>query len=278
MSNSQISKMFNSPELASLYKKGELDRVLNRFHDEINTKTLVGSGGDASVFSCEDEDAVIKLCTKQIRYFKHFGKKGSAMGFQKHINSLDPFFVPVEKILYEDKNVFLYKQRKCGIITSKEITQQVVIDVFRLVQFMLINGILLTDLAPHNLGLLDGQVVVFDYHGLHRLKKKGQIKREYWWKRIARNLTRFICGYLIPDKRKEYANLMQNCNQEAIRKLEREAGLPVSFALLIKYLESHRNKVNLDQVIDLIEDTITDIKATKPKKRHRRPNNESRRK
>jgi len=255
-------KLFNSPELARLYKKGELDKVLNIYKHRINKKTLVGSGGDASVFRCDDDQCVLKLCTKQIRYFKHFSKRGRASKFMVHINRLDPFFVPVEEILYEDKNVFIYKQKRCTIITSKDIDKQVVIDVFRLVQFMLNNNILLTDLAPHNLGLVNGQVKVFDYHGLHRLKKKGVIKRTYWWKRIVRNLTRFVCGFYIPHKRTEYAGLMQNCNRSTIKKMGRDPSIPYSFIELIKYLESRRDKVSLDKTVDLLEACISQIKAS----------------
>jgi len=265
-------KLFNSPELASFYRKEALDEVLHQLRKEINTKTLIGSGGDASVFGSADGRYVIKLCTKKIRYFKHFGKRGQATEFQKHINGLDPFFVPVEEIMYEDRNIFVYKQKRCDIITSQDIDLQVVVDVFRLVQFMLINDILLTDLAPHNLGLLDGHIVAFDYHGLHRLKKKGQIKRANWWKRVARNLTRFICAYCVPDKRKDYAKLMQNCNSSAVKKLENEKDLPRSFGRLIRYLLEHKNKASIDRIVDLLEQCISDLKGNKSSERssHRR--------
>ena len=253
-------KLFNSRELFRLHEKGELDEILKIFRHTINGDTLLGSGGDASVFRCDDDQYVLKLCSKQIRYFKHFAKRGSASKFLTHINKLHPFFVPVEEILYEDKNVFIYRQKRCEIVRHKDITKQVVIDVFKLVQFMLINNILLTDLAPHNLGIVDGQVKVFDYHGLHPLKKKGSIKRKYWWKRIVRNLTRFICGLYVPHKRTEYARLMQNCNQLTIKKLNGDPHVPQSFIDLIKYLESYRNKVSVDKVVYLLGECVSHIK------------------
>jgi hypothetical protein len=261
------SKMFNCSELNSFYRKGRLDVVLRKFRHELNPKTFIGSGGDTCVFSYDDGKSVLKLCTKGIRYFKHFGKRGDAKGFQKHINSLYSFFVPVDEIWYEDDDIFIYKQQRCDIITSKDINKQIVIDVFRLIQFMLINDILLTDLAPHNLGLMNGHVVIFDYHGLHRLKKKGQINRENWWKRIARNLTRFISALYVPNKRQEYANLMQNCNSKVIKKLEHQGDLPSSFISLIKYLNKHNEKASIDQVVDLIDDCIYNIKSFKHKDR-----------
>lgn len=252
---------FKCPDLRHLYSSGKLDHVIKQFGNLINNQTLIANGGDASVFDYHNGESVLKLVPKTIRFFQHFGNKGptSANEFQKYINHLDPFFLPVDEILYEDDNVFIYTQRKCQLLNTKTINTGVVIDVFRLIQFMLLSDILLTDLAPHNLGIYKDHVLVFDYHGLHRLKKNGQIKRTNWWRRLARNLTRFICCIYVPDRRKEFAQLMQNCNSNTIAKFENEPQMPISFVELLKYLSNQQNRVIIDQVYEYLELCIHDL-------------------
>ena len=259
----KLNKMFNSIELSRLYKGGELNRFFSKFGNIFNPDTLIASGGDTTVFRYEQNGTklVAKIVPKNIRFFKHFGKNNSAKDFKKYINRLEPYFLPVEEILYEDENVFVYTQQKCSLIESDKINKKVVIDVFRLIQFMLINDILLTDLAPHNLGIIHKHVVVFDYHGLHRLTRDGAIKREDWWRRLVRNLTRFTCGLYNPKKRPEYSALMQNCDQNVVKKMESDPDIPPVFTTLVKYLMEERNNGSLEKICELIENCIRFIKA-----------------
>lgn len=260
-----MSNMFTSIELSKLYKEGALDNLFKKCGHLMNPSTLYASGGDTTVFRYvhDGRKSVIKIAPKNIRFFKHFGKTRSAKEFKKYINRLDPFFLPVEDIIYEDENVFVYTQKKCRLIKSNRINKKVVADVFRLVQFMLVNNILLTDLAPHNLAILHRQVVVFDYHGLHRLTKDGVIKREDWWRRLARNLTRFICGLYNPKKRSEYSTAMQNCDRNVIKKMEEDPGIPEVFTTMIKYLLKEQNNVSINKLCTFLEKCITCIGSMK---------------
>lgn len=261
----KFGKMFMSVELAKLYKAGQLDSMIKDLGNIITPSNLIASANDTTVFSCtrNGEKYVCKVTPKNLRFFKHFGKERSGKEFKKYINRLDPYFLPVEDILYEDENIFVYTQKKCSVIESSNIDKKVVIEVFRLIQFMLVNNILLTDLAPHNLGILHKKVVIFDYHGLHRLTKDGSINREDWWRRLARNLTRFVCSLEGAHKRAEYSLLMQNCTEETIQKMEGDSSIPAIFSSMIRYLSTEQNNASIDKLCDYLEKCIIEIKAHK---------------
>jgi hypothetical protein len=259
--------MFISDELSRLFKADQMAPIFQKFGHIINPENLLASANDTSVFNYKMNGAsyVVKIVPKNIRFFKHFGHNHNrqAKDFKKYINRLEPYFLPVEDILYEDDNLFVYAQKKCKIIESKKIDKKVVVDVFRLVQFMLINNILLTDLAPHNLGIYEKNIVVFDYHGLHRLKKDGVIKRSDWWRRLARNLTRFVTSLKSQHKRAEYSELMQNCDEEAVVKLEKDPEIPKVFSALIRYLMEKQEKASIESVCTQLEACINHIKGQK---------------
>jgi hypothetical protein len=135
---------------------------------------------------------------------------------------------------------------------------------------------ILTDLAPHNLGIINNQVIVFDYHGLHKLRKDGKIKRQNWWRRIARNLVRFICAIYCPQKRKEFVTAMQNCDSSAIYKLEQDNDLPSVFVELIKYMYHNENKASVTIICEYLESCIELIKQDfKDKKRNKKKHSQS---
>jgi hypothetical protein len=262
--------MFKSVELAHLEETGQLRVLMSKFRGFTSGK-LIASGGDATVFDY-DGGCVAKICSKKIRYFKHFGSNNSAESFKRHINELYPFFLPVVDILYEDLNVFVYTQKKCQMLNTKSIDNSIVIDILRLIQFMIINNVILTDLAPHNLGLINinGQLqtIIFDYHGLHPLSdESGDIKRAGWWRRLARNMTRFVSALYVPEKRKHYGALMQNCDSIVLLELQNEKSIPVSFTNLLTYLSTYQNKAEIDQIclhIDLcVEDLKKAVKSSK---------------
>jgi hypothetical protein len=258
-SGNKLTKMFSSLELLRLYEYGQLNKMLEQLGSLINPKTFETSGGDVSVFNYnkDGQKYVIKIAPKNIRFFRHFGRGDhSAIDFQKYINRLEPFFVPVEEIMYEDENIFVYTQKKCKVVESSRINKKTVIDVFRLVQFMLINDIILTDLAPHNLGLYQGHVVVFDYHGLHRLTENGAIKEIDWWKRLVRNLTRFICGLYNQRKRPLYSDLMQNCDARVIKKMEDDAFFPSEFINFIKFVMIEGRNAKIETMCEYLQGCI----------------------
>ena len=276
------SDLFHSKELLKLYNGGQLDVVLDQFSDVINQENFLGGGGDASGFLYNEGTQVLKLCLKNIGYFKRYGhmtpheatetetpmiscdynrrqitrnqrqiggtlsvKKGGgnptqAQQFKEHINSYSSirgFLVPIEEILYEDENVFIYTQKRCQLLKKDSISPRIVIGVIQMIQFMLRKNILVTDISPHNLGLLKGQVVLFDYHGLHPFQRRdGTIKRRKWCGRILRNLARYLSYIYAPEKIAEYTQLMQSVDHQTIKKLKSDGLLPSSFIRLAIYV------------------------------------------
>ena len=261
-------QLFKNIELSRLYKFGLMTHFFKKYGHLTTQKTLLATGGDTTVFNyVTDKDGkeslVLKIVPKNIRFFKHFGKNHSAKDFKKYINRLQPYFIPVEEIIYEDENFFAYTQRKCHLITSDKISHNVVVDLFKLIQFMLVNDILLTDLAPHNLGLIKKQLVVFDYHGLHRLTEHGVIKRQDWWRRLIRNLTRFICGLYCPHQRAEYSLLMQDCTTDVVRKLSNDSHIPKEFSKLVEYVMKEQENTSIPKLCEHLESCIKTIHSHK---------------
>lgn len=257
-------KLFHSQRLLKLYQQGKLDDVLEKFSDEINEETFIAAGSDSSSFSYKKGQQVLKLCIKDIGYFKRYGT--GLMGltesqqFKEHINSLMNFFVPIEEILYEDNNVFVYTQNHCQLLKKDKVSPRIVIGIFQMVQFMLKKNILATDIAPHNLGLLNDNIVLFDYHGLHPLKRlDGRIKRHQWWGRLIRNLTRYMSYIYAPQKTAKYAQLMQYVDDNTIKKLRDDQLLPFTYLQLIEYLSINDTKVSIEKIFDLLQDCIITI-------------------
>jgi len=251
--------MFTSLELSRLLKGGGMNQFLKQYGNLVNSNTFIACGGDTAVFDYNNQ--VIKVVPKNIRFFKHFGNdRHSAKDFKKYINRLEPFFLPVGEVMYENDDFFVYTQEKCKLIESKRINKKTVINLFRLIQFMIVNNVILTDLAPHNLGVSNKGLVVFDYHGLHRLTKNGKIKRPDWWRRLARNLTRFMCGLYCPKKRSQYSQMMQQCDSYVIKTMTADKDLPSVFTELIKYLMTQQNHVSIEELCNHLEQCIKYIK------------------
>jgi hypothetical protein len=197
-----MKKLFNSKRLERLYEKGKLNDVFKHFPDQINLQTWIGSGSEAAAFYYNHQ--VIKVCSKKIRFFEE-AEHSSAQLFQDQVNQLKPFLVPINEILYENRHIVIYTQDRCQLLTSifsykksisdgdqSLITPYISLSFLQLIIFMFENNQLVSDIGAHNLGLLNGQLVVFDYHGLHPIVKNGSICHQKWWKRPITNLSYFL--------------------------------------------------------------------------------------
>lgn len=250
------TKLFKSGDLGHLYKSGALKEVMSKFKDIMTSKNLAGSGTDAVAFYYNGGTEVFKLCNKKINYFIQFSQN-QASQFQQQINSLTPIFLPVEEILYEDDNIFVYTQKVCKILNKDLITPEIVVEIFKMVQFMIINNVILTDLAPHNIGIYDNQVVFFDYHGLRPLKLgSGKIKHKKWWKRLFRNLTSYLCYIYSPNQREEYEKLIENLDLSVIKRMKKHNRLPAVFIELLDYVMNYQNEASLEKVALLLQNTF----------------------
>src|SRR5438874_2148806 len=149
-----MKPFIHSTKLLNCYKKGKLDRGLKKFDEHINDQTFLGAGDDASTFIYNDYQ-VLKITTKESHYFQTFkgNKKGSlsqGLQFKKHIDNFFPYFLPVEEILFEDKNILIYTQDFCKKIKKKTITRKHVRSIFKMVRLMFDLNQIVTDIGPHN--------------------------------------------------------------------------------------------------------------------------------
>lgn len=53
---------------------------------------------------------IIKVCSKDIKYFKEFGTR-YADKFKQHIDALQPYLLPTKKIIYGGDFFFAYTQK-----------------------------------------------------------------------------------------------------------------------------------------------------------------------
>jgi hypothetical protein len=155
---------FGSEHLLGLYKKGKLNKILKKFKIK-SDKHWIGTGSNATTFSFNDKE-VLKICSKKIHYFeKHHDLM--AKDFRRQVNTLKPFVVPINKILYEDKDIFIYTQNFCHPIDNWQ--KSYFIDLYQSMELMLKNNIFILDIVPDNVGHYDGHLVIFDPHDLRSL-------------------------------------------------------------------------------------------------------------
>ena len=258
MPDSKALKLFRCQELLSLYDDGKLNDVLEQYRRTFRDRNLLGRGGDSSAFRY-GEDQVLKICPKSINYFKHTDHH-SAEKFKEHINSLSIFFLPIREILHENDDFFIYTQDMCRVLSNSTLSPFVVISVFQIIQYFLKTDILMTDLAPRNVGIRNGLVVLFDYHGLRPLRQfNDSARKNGWWTRIVRNLTRFISYLYAPDRASAYGLMMQTCTPDNIAKLKSEGHLPNAFIDLLYYLQKNNRLARLSVISEYLEKCIGEI-------------------
>lgn len=169
-------QLFRSEHLLSLYKKGQLKKIMKIFN--IESKKWIGAGSQASTFMFNDQE-VVKICSKKIPYFSE-NPKGTAVDFQKCINNLHPFFIPINKILYENEDLFIYTQDLCQSFGKDIWEPQATMNIFELVVMLLQNNLSIIDIAPRNIGLYKGHAAILDPHGIRSVIPKEQ----QWFKNI----------------------------------------------------------------------------------------------
>ena len=253
-------KLLHSKNLIILYKEGKLDRVLKRFKSEISEKNFIGAGTHVACFRYRSGHQVLKLCTKNIHYFTSFpllpSSRSHAQQFKNHINSLSPYLSPVNDILYEDEFVFIYTQAICRRFEIDKITPKMILKIFKTVNFLIENNLLLTDLAPNNFGFLGNSLVLFDYHDLQPISEDGKQLKTSWWRGIMKNLTRYVSALYAPEKSEKYERLMEDLDETVLEKFRKDHLLPSCFVKILQYILIDRNDVSEFTIYNLLNDCI----------------------
>lgn len=215
-------KILHSRHLINLYKENKLSKVLSEFGNIINQKNYLGAGAHACTFRYKGGKEVLKLCAKKASYFKYFPLEvgnpsaSHAQQFKKHVNDLGPYLLPINRILYEDKNVLIYTQDFCNKFNISKINNERLITIFRMVEFLVGKNILLVDISSNNLGLItrgkrSKQITVFDYHDLQPISVNGKPPTALWWRTIIKNLTKYTSS-IYPHLPQCYLKLLDYVN------------------------------------------------------------------
>src|SRR5438045_689281 len=96
----------------SSFENGQMTSVLNCLESKkISLKNHIVTGSTCIVFNY-NENSVVKVCTKNIDYFK-YNKNKTINDFRYLVNSqFSGYFLPILEILHNDDNYFVYTQEK----------------------------------------------------------------------------------------------------------------------------------------------------------------------
>jgi hypothetical protein len=174
------------------YEFQKICSKLERDYD-ISSKDLLGLGTSCIVYKY-GKDKVIKVCAKKIKFF-HDRKNKSAHEFKKTVAPLAPFFLPVEKIIYDGDVFFAYIQAKCKPLPKKEpISEQNLWDILGIIECMLSHDLLIGQLKPKNVGYFENHLVLFDFHSLHPLYERIKDKPD-WYHSLEESLLKYDTLY-----------------------------------------------------------------------------------
>ena len=233
--------MGKSLKFGKLKKTKKLLDVLKSLN--ISEKDFLSSGCTATVFKKNNQ--AVKICSKDIRYFSNY--KGNAQTFKNHVNRLGHIFLPINDILYEDSNFFIYTQNLCQPLEKQQINKQITIEFLKLFKSMINQKCMVSGLSPGNLCLYNNKVLIYDYHGLHPLKTLQS-------SRIARNLVKYMTLVYCPKKFHDHKVIMANFDKKAINRL---TTLPSSFTDLLKSMLN--DKISSNNLISSIDQCIKQL-------------------
>lgn len=176
--------------------KYEFQKICSKLEKNYNIsgKDLLGLGTSCIVYKYGKEK-VIKVCAKKIKFF-HDRKNKSASEFKKTVTPLAPFFLPVEKIIYDGDTFFAYIQAKCKPLPPKEpISEQNLWDILGIIECMLSHDLLIGQLKPKNVGYYEHHLVLFDFHSLHPLYERMKDKNN-WYHSLEESLIKYNSLYV----------------------------------------------------------------------------------
>lgn len=245
----------NSHILTNLLHENKLNPMLESFNQYLSDESFLGSGGDASGFIYKhDPSQVLKICTKRIRFFNSF-ETDDATDFLKLSRKIK-YFVPINKILYEDDYIFVYLQPLCKPIKNSVTKNKMRIALLHATQCMIKNGII-TKLSRHNLAIWKDRIYVFDYHGLNKIKIKHEIVTDDWFRHVLiTNSLYFLTELPKYDKIKSEWKRHHDV-KEFYAYIRGKEYIPKCYIKLVKCLMHEKieiNKINkyLDECIELL--------------------------
>jgi len=245
----------NSHILTELLNENKLNRMIEIFDNCLVDIFFLGSGGDATGFIYkQDPTQVLKICTKRIRFFKGFDTY-DATEFLRLSRKIK-YFVPINKILYEDDYVFVYLQALCEPIKTTVTKNKMRTALLRATKCMIENGIM-TKLSRHNLAIWKDRIYVFDYHGLNKIKMKHDTITEEWFRNVLiTNSLYFLTN--LPKYNKIKLAWKKNHNEKDFYEyIKDKEYIPKCYIKLVKCIIHDKIEINeinkyLDECIDIL--------------------------
>ena len=267
-------RLIKSKVLLQLEKQGQLKPVFEQFKKELNPENLIRMGHDSSMFTYDEGRQVIQLCSKQSTYFQNLysqemeGKSpptpclNGAPQFKQQIEDLQPWFLPINTILYEDENVFVYTQDKYTSLRRRKnnLSPLMVLKIFQIIQTLLKKNLYITNLSPRNFGIADDCIVVHDYNDLHPLQiNDGIITGEKLGK-----LSKYLTPYLLliygdPSEPKSLKKMQKLKGPGSLKKIKKAAILPPTFIRFLAYLYAHSQTVEKDKLLRHLKSCIAEL-------------------
>ena len=176
-------------------RKGQLQGVDKALESrKITPKDFLVAGSTCMVFH-HGNGQVIKVTTKGISALNEF-KKQSVGSFQALVNNdFKSIFLPINEVIYDDDNYFVYSQNKIRILDLPEIQNNASIycKILEILRLMIVNKAITPDLISSNLGFDRGQLTLLDYHDIITF---GAYHKKDKWIKVIRCLVEFTSWLL----------------------------------------------------------------------------------
>ncbi len=252
------------PKWKTDYIEGRMTGVIQFIQQNkyLSQLKYLNSGSTCVVWIDQSKKLVVKLCTKQIIYFKTFGCR-QVKQFQHLINEVfKGICLPIKQVLYEDDYYFIYTQEQITVLNLIDVDQNVLSHIIQTVRTMFQVGALTCDLISSNFGWSkDHHLYLLDYHDLRPVVtfiKKNQ------WSKIVRCFMEYASYYLNHQGFEQYTGQsFINWKSEAYI-IEQNFGSKYFPNYLVELFKSFSLK-NTDQIIQRIDACLSFInKNQKP--------------
>lgn len=223
----------------------------------VTINNLLGMGTSAIAFKLNSTE-IIKVCSKRIKYFNEFGTK-SAHDFQKHMQPLQPYILPMKKIVYDGPMFFAYTQEMCRPLKKgTTISAKDFEDVLTIIQVLFKNGLLVGQLKPKNVGYnKDNKIVLFDYHSMHNLKARIDDKHSDWCHSLVGSLSTYCCliyASNLSSHSKDPKNAMKKKTIRSIAEKHGSKVVPEPLSEFIRHIKGMTSSdKDLNKLADLLE-------------------------
>ena len=176
----------------------QFPRLLNRMRSHLKKPlkiirkkcgTLENYGKGTQAIGFYGKKYVYKLSPKNIGYFRCFHNR-SVKDFKSDVRKMHPHFLKVDKIIYADKRLFVYKQRICNIIKGQPVHKEyLALSILAMIIAMIKRNLIVTDIGPHNIGIYKNNILTFDLQGIKPFDQ-ADIGR------LSKNLEKYL-GYSV---------------------------------------------------------------------------------